>query len=82
MIHVCRVMSTDSTRKYFCMIVGLYDKNNNVLCYRSVPDPCKCLRAPVKKKWEMDWQLVASYFTVKATDIFYSVRSILKCSNF
>ena len=22
----------------------------------------------------MDWQLVASYFTVKSTDIFYSVR--------
>ena len=34
--------------------------NNNVLCYRSVP--------------EMDWQPVASYFTVKSTDIFYSVE--------
>ena len=22
----------------------------------------------------MDWQLIASYFTVKSTDIFYSVR--------
>ena len=47
-------------------------KNNNVLCYRSVPDSWKCLRAPVKKR-EMDWQLVASYFIVKSTDIFYSV---------
>ena len=35
-------MLTDSTRKYLRRIVGLYDKkktkNNNVLCYRSVPD--------------------------------------------
>ena len=29
---------SDSTRNYFCRIVGLYDKNNNVLCYRSMPD--------------------------------------------
>ena len=28
-------------------------------------------RAPVKKR-EMDWQLVASYFTVKSMDIFYN----------
>ena len=41
-------MLTDSTKKYLCRIVGLYDKNNNVLCYRSVPDSIKCLRAPVK----------------------------------
>ena len=27
---------------------------------------------PLKKR-EMDWQLVASYFTVKSTDIFCSV---------
>ena len=26
-----------------------------------------------KKYWEMDWQLVVSYFTVKSTDIFCSV---------
>ena len=26
-----------------------------------------------RKKWEMDWQLVASYFTVKSKDIFCSV---------
>ena len=54
-------------------------KNNNVLCYRSVPGSWKRLGVPVKKKKkkkkkrEMDWQLVASYFTVKSTDIFYSV---------
>ena len=41
-------MLTDSIRKYLCKIVGLYDKNNNVLCFRSVPDSCKCFRAPVK----------------------------------
>ena len=46
-------------------IVGLYDKNNNVLCYRSVPDSGAC-----KKQQEKDWQLVASYFTVKSTDFF------------
>ena len=34
-----------------------------------VPD----LRAPVKKR-EMDWQLVATYFSVKSTDTFYSVH--------
>ena len=34
-----RVMLTDSTRKYLCRIVGLYDKkNNNALCYHSVAD--------------------------------------------
>ena len=33
-----RVMLTDSTLKYLCRIVGLSDKNNNVFCYRSVPD--------------------------------------------
>ena len=29
------------------------------ICYPTVPDSCKCLRAPVKKKKkrEMDWQL-------------------------
>ena len=37
-----------------------------------MPDSCKCLRVPVKLR-EMDWQLVASYFTVKFTDSFYSV---------
>ena len=34
-------MLTDSTREYLRRIVGLYDNkknNNNVLCYRSVPD--------------------------------------------
>ena len=33
-------------------------------------DSLKYLRAPVKNNGEMDWQLVASYFTVKSTDIF------------
>ena len=28
----------------------------------------------------MDWQLVASYFIVKSTDIFYSVIKIVKSS--
>ena len=44
-------------------------KNTNVLCYRSVPDSEKSLRAPVKNngKW------TGSYSTVKSTDIFYSV---------
>ena len=38
-----------------------------------MPDSSKCLRVPVRKNREMDWQLVASYFTVKSTDIFCSV---------
>ena len=29
-------------------------------------------QTPEKKKREMDWQLVAKYFTVKSTDCFYS----------
>ena len=29
-----------------------------------------------EKQREMDWQLLASYFTVKSTDNFYSVRPI------
>ena len=33
-----RVMLSDNTRKYLYMIVGLYDKNSYVICYRSVPD--------------------------------------------
>ena len=53
-------MLTDSTRKYLRRIVGLYDKkkqNNNVLCYRSVPDSWKCLRVPVNNngKWTGSW---------------------------
>ena len=56
-------MLTDSTRKYLCRIVGLYDKkkkkkkNNNVLCYRSVPDSLKCVRVIVKNngKWTGSW---------------------------
>ena len=31
-------------------------------------------QTPVKKR-DMDWQLVARYFTVKSTDFFYSVAS-------
>ena len=34
-----------------------------------------------KKKREMDWQLVARYFTVKSTDIFYSVVYFVRGHN-
>ena len=44
-----------------------------VLFYPAVSaGSCKCLQAPVKNR-EMDWQLVASYITVKSTDSFYSL---------
>ena len=32
----------------------------------------KMFTGACKKEREMDWQLVASYFTVKSTEIFYS----------
>ena len=34
-------------------------------------------KTTTKKKREMDWQLVASYFTVKSADIFCSAVRIL-----
>ena len=65
-------MLTDNTRKYLLGFKDYMTKSKYAFCYRTVPDSRKCLRAPVKKR-EMDWQLVASYFTVKSTDIFCSV---------
>ena len=42
--------------------------------------PVKEKKKKNKKKREMDWQLVARYFTVKSTDIFCSVTIInLSC---
>ena len=74
-------MLTDSTRKYLSRIVGLYDTKKTIMSFATV----LCL-IPKKftgacKKREMDWQLVASYFTVKSTDIFYSVPHNHKKSN-
>ena len=55
-----KVKLTDSTRKYLCRVVGLYNhkkkkkkkkekkKAIHVVCYRTMPDFWKCLRAPVK----------------------------------
>ena len=34
----------------------------------------KMFTGACKKYREIDWQLVASYFTVKSTNIFYSVK--------
>ena len=35
----------------------------------------ECKGYMTKKQQEMDWQLVASYFTVKSMDIFCSVHT-------
>ena len=68
-------MLTDSIRKHLCRIVGLYDKKRmsfaTVLCL--IPEN---VYRRLKKYREMDWQLVASYFTVKSTDKFYSVEQL------
>ena len=73
-------MLTDSTRKYLCRIVGLYDEKKNKkktimyfathLCL--IPEN---VYGACKKEREMDWKLVASDFTVTSTDIFCSVPS-------
>ena len=51
-------MLTDSTRKYLCRVVGLYDKNT-IMSFTTVP----CLIP------ENIYGRLASYFTVKSTDI-------------
>ena len=59
-------MLTDNTRKYLLGFNGYMTKSNTclfaaILCL--IPEN-------VYGQREMDWQLVANYFTVKSTDIF------------
>ena len=71
-------MLTDNTRKYLLEFKGYMTKNNTclfatVLCLileNVYGRPSKKINK--NKNREMDWQLVASYFTVKSTDIFCS----------
>ena len=80
-------MLADNTRKYLLGFKGYMTKSNTclfatVLCLipenvygRPPPPPPKKKKKKKKKKREMDWQLVASYFTVKSTDM------VLQCGN-
>ena len=71
-------MLTDNTRKHLKdgMTKKQYMSFTTLLC----PFPEKCLRAPVRM--EMDRQLVASYFTVKSTDIFCTAYILINYRNF
>ena len=60
-------MLTDITRKYLLGLKGYMTKSNaclfaTLLCL--IPEN---VYGACKKKREMDWQLVANYFTVKST---------------
>ena len=88
-------MLTDNTLEYLLGFKGYMTKSNiclfaTVLCL--IPE--NVYGCPLKKnKREMDWQLVASYFIVKHTDIFavymynhnapliYTVRLVFSCFN-
>ena len=63
-------MLKDSTRKYLCRVEGLYDQKQH-MSFATVPLIPENVYVHLR---EMDWQLVAIYFTVKSPAIFRSAR--------
>ena len=74
-------MLTDNTRKNLLGLKGYTTKSNTclfakVLCL--IPENVYGRPLKKAKKREMDWRLVANYFTIKSTDIFCSVPTMLR----
>ena len=70
-------MLTDNTWKYLLGFRAIWSKAMHVFLLPYCAWFVKMFTG-ARKKWKMDWQLVASYFTVKSTDIFCSAKLKIK----